>query len=259
MGKLDGKVAVITGSGRGVGKATAKLFAEEGAAVVINDIDKVPVEETVKEIEALGGKAAGCVADITKPEEAQRLIDTAGEKFGDLHILINNAGLSRDNRIDKMTDSQWDICIDINLKGPFNCIRAASKYMMKEEHVGRIVNVTSLAALAGNFGQINYSAAKAGVIGITKTVAKEWAAFGVTCNAVAFGGVDTRFTAEKESSEEIMGEKIGLPKKFRDAMIAQGARFMTPEEAARTILFLVSDDAASITGHVLNVTSGIYM
>lgn len=260
MGKLDGKVAVITGSGRGIGKAIATLFAREGAAIVINDIDEAPAQETATEIEALGGKAAVCVADITKAEEAQKLIDTAGEKFGKLDILVNNAGITRDALIPKMTDAEWDTCININLKGTFNCIRAASKYMMKDGHRGRIINVMSVAGLMGNVGQINYAAAKAGIMGLTKTVAREWMRYGITCNAIAYGFVDTRLTKEKETGEEVMGEKVGIPKKIRDVMLMQlGGKAMTPEDAAKPVLFLASDDAAFITGHILNVTAGLYM
>ncbi len=260
MGQLDGKVAVITGSGRGIGKAIASLFAQEGASVVINDIDSAPAEEAVKEIEATCGKAAACVANITKADEAGKLMDIAAEKFGKLDILVNNAGLTRDALIHKMTDAQWDSCVNIMLKGSFNCVRAASKYMMKEGHNGRIINISSIAGLIGNIGQINYSSAKAGLIGMTKTVAKEWQRFGVTCNAVAYGIVDTRLTMEKEMGEEVEGEKIGVPKKVRDVMVQQaGGAIMYPEDAAKPVLFLASDDARFITGNVINVSAGLYM
>ena len=260
MGRLDSKVAVITGSGRGIGKAIALLFAQEGASVVINDIDPVPAEEAVKEVEAKGGRAAACVADITKPEHAQKLIDTAVEKFGKLDILVNNAGITRDAMIHKITDAQWNICIDICLRGTFNCIRSASKYIMKEGHNGRIINISSVAGLMGNVGQINYSSAKAGIIGLTKTVAKEWQRFGITCNAVAYGIVDSRLTREKEMGEEVAGENVGIPKKVRDGMIQQaGGAVMQPEDAAKPILFLASDDAKFITGTVVNVSAGLYI
>lgn len=260
MGKLDDKVAVITGSGRGIGKAIAILFAKEGAAVVVNDIDAAPAQETVTEIQSFGGKVVACVADITKAEEAQKLIDTAGERFGELDILVNNAGITRDALIPRMTDAEWDTCININLKGTFNCIRAASRYMMKEGHNGRIINITSVAGLMGNVGQINYSAAKAGIVGLTKTVAKEWARYGITCNAVAYGFVDTRLTREKETGEVVMGEKVGIPKKIRDVIIMQLAgKVMTPDDAAKPVLFLASEDAAFVTGNVLNVSAGMYM
>ena len=260
MGKLDGKVAVITGSGRGIGKAMATLFVQEGASVIINDIDATAVAETVKEIEAKGGKVAGCVADITKGEDAAKLMDTAAEKFGKLDILVNNAGLTRDALINKMTDAQWDICVNISLRGTLNCIRAASKHMMKEGHNGKIVNVSSVAGLMGNIGQINYSSAKAGIIGLTKTVAKEWQRFGINCNAVAYGMVLTRLTGEKETGDEVDGEKVGIPKKVRDAMLVQaGGATMTPDDAAKPVLFLASDDARFITGQTINVSAGMYI
>ena len=260
MGKLDGKVAVITGSGRGIGMADALLFAKEGAAVVVSDVDEGPVSEAVKEIQAAGGKAAGCVCDVTKPDDCQNLMDTAADKFGALDILVNNAGLTRDAVIHKMTDVQWDQCVDISLKGTFNCIRAASKYMRKEGHGGRVINITSVAGLMGNAGQINYSAAKAGMIGITKSVAKEWGRFGITCNAVAYGFVDTRLTrAKEEQSEVVAGEAVGLPKAARDMYLQQIGGPMEPEDAAKPVLFLASEDAAFITGQVLNVSAGMYI
>ncbi len=260
MGKLEGKAAVITGSGRGIGKAEAKLFAAEGAAVVVNDIDLVPAEETVKEIQQAGGKAVACVADVTKAEDAKKLIEAAVSSFGKVDILINNAGLTRDNMIALMTDQQWDLVINISLKGTFNCIRAAARQMMKNRG-GRIVNTSSVIGLFGNPGQANYAAAKAGVVGLTKTVAKEWQRYGVTCNAVAFGFVDTRLTKERETSgEEVAGEKLGIPKKARDAMLAEaGSQLMSPEDAAKPVLFLASEDARFITGQVLNVSAGLFI
>ncbi len=260
MGKLDGKVAVITGSGRGIGKAIALLFAREGASVVVNDIDLAPAEEVVREIEATGSKAVACVADITRGEDAQKLMETASQKFGRLDILVNNAGITRDNLISRMTDDQWDLCININLKGTFNCIRAAAPYMTKERQGGKIVNTTSLTALMGNAGQVNYAAAKAGVIGLTKTVAREWSRFNINCNAVAFGFVETRLTAAREEGEEVAGEKLGIPGKIREGMMQQMAgKILNPEDAARPVLFLASSDADFINGHVLNVTAGVYM
>lgn len=259
MGKLDGKVAVITGAGRGIGRADALLFAKEGAAVVVSDIDEAPVSGVVKEIQAAGGKAVSCAGDVTKLEDCQKVMDMAVEKFGKLDILVNNAGLTRDAMIHKMTDAQWDACVDISLKGTFNCIRAASKYMMKEGHGGRIINVASVAGLMGNVGQINYSAAKSGLIGLTKTVAREWARFSINCNIVAYGFVDTRLTREKEEQEEVVaGEAVGIPKKVRDMVLLQ-VKPMVPEDAAKPVLFLASDDAAFITGQVLNVSAGMYM
>jgi 3-oxoacyl-[acyl-carrier protein] reductase len=265
VGKIDGKVAVITGSGRGIGKAIAALFAQEGASVVINDIDEAVALHTAREIESGGGKATVCVADVRQPEEARNLIDTAVQKFGKLDILVNNAGIARDNLASRMTDEQWDLCIDINLKGTFNCIRAASRHMMKKGHNGRVINISSIVGLTGNPGQINYAASKAGIIGITKTLAREWMRYGVTCNAVAFAGVETRFTAAKDNAEEFLGEKTGIPQKSREAMVQQmenqtiGGGMMTPEDAAKCVLLLALDEASWITGNVLNATGGLYM
>jgi 3-oxoacyl-[acyl-carrier protein] reductase len=265
VGKIDGKVAVITGSGRGIGKAIAALFAQEGASVVINDIDETVAQGAAKEIENAGGKVAVCVADVRQPEEARKLIDTAVQKFGKLDILVNNAGIARDNLASRMTDEQWDLCIDINLKGTFNCIRAASRHMMKKGHNGRVINISSIVGLTGNPGQINYAASKAGIIGITKTLAREWMRYGVTCNAVAFAGVETRFTAAKDNAEEFLGEKTGIPQKSREAMVQQmenqtiGGGMMTPEDAAKCVLLLALDEASWITGNVLNATGGLYM
>jgi len=251
---------VITGSGRGIGQAMAKMFAKEGAKVTVNDIDTGPAEETVQAIKADGGTAIACVADVTKADEAQRIMDMTVGEFGKLDVLVNNAGLIRDNLIHKMTDKQWDIVIDINLRGAFNCTRAAAKYMRKPNHNGRVIYVSSVSGLMGNVGQINYSAAKAGLIGMTKTVAKEWARYGITVNAVAYGLVDTRLTGEKETSEEVMGEKVGIPKKIRDQFLAQmGGAMLTPEQAAAPVLFLASEDAVGITGNTINVSRGLYI
>lgn len=260
MARFTGKVAIVTGSGRGIGRAEALQLAAEGAAVIVNDIDPDPINKTVKDIEASGGKAFGVVADVTKGEDAQMLVDTAAQKFGGLDILINNAGLTRDAFIARMTDQQWDLVINISLKGTFNCIRASSRYVMKQGHTGRIVNTSSVTGLFGNAGQANYAAAKAGIVGLTKTVAKEWQRYGVTCNAVAFGFVDTRLTQEKETADVVFGEKVGIPKKVRDEMIQSvPGQVMKPEDAAKPVLFLASDDAAFITGQVLNVSGGLFI
>ncbi len=259
MGKLDGKVAVVTGAARGIGRADALLFAEEGAAVFVTDIDEAPLLEVINGIRAMGGIADGCAGDVTNIDDCQTVMDRAAKEFGALDVLVNNAGLTRDALIHKMTDAQWDLCVDISLKGTFNCIRAASKYMLKEGHNGRIINVASVAGLMGNIGQVNYSAAKSGLIGLTKTVAREWGRFGITCNVIAYGFVDTRLTREKEDQqEEVYGEAVGIPKKVRDLVLLQ-VKPMTPEDAAKPVLFLASDDAAFITGQVLNVSAGIYM
>jgi len=258
MGKLDGQVAVITGSGRGIGKATAKLFTKEGCAVVVNDIDESVAAETAKEIEAAGGKVTYCVANVVKPDECQKLMDTAVEKFGKLDILANLAGLTRDNVIHKMTDEQWDVAVDISLKGTFNCIRAASKYMRKENHNGRIINISSMAGVRGNPGQANYAAAKGGIISLTKVVAHEWERFGVTCNCVAYGPVDTRLTKVLESQEEsVDGIRLGIPQKARDAVMEKyHGRIMQPEDAAYPILYFAQPESWCINGNCLQAALG---
>ncbi len=265
LGRLEGKVAVITGSGRGIGKETARLFAREGASVVINDVDEAVAREAVKEIESEGGKASYCVADIRSLEEAQKLMNTAVEKFGKIDILVNNAGIARDTLAGRMSEEQWRLVIDINLTGAFNCIRAVSRHMMKKNHNGRVINISSVVGLSGNAGQLNYAASKAGIIGMTKTLAKEWMRYGVTVNAVAFGGVDTRFTAVKDTSEEAFGEKTGVPAKAREGMVERMETqtifggMTTPEQAAQCIYLLALPEAEFITGNVLNATGGLYM
>jgi 3-oxoacyl-[acyl-carrier protein] reductase len=260
MKKIKGKIAVVTGAGRGIGKAVACLFAGEGAAVVVNDIDESPAMDVVNEIRNSGGEAVACVADITRSEEAKKLIETAVEKFGRLDILVNNAGITRSAPVNIMTDEQWDTCVDVNLKGTFNCIRAASGSMMKPDHGGKIINISSVDALIGPAGQINYNTAKAGIIGLTKTIAREWSKFDVTCNAVALGWVHTRMSGEIETGEAVFGQKMGIPKKFRDRLMERGGfKIMDPEDAAKPILFLASDDSAFITGTILNVSGGMHI
>ena len=258
MGKLDGQVAVITGSGRGIGKATAELFVKEGCAVVINDVDENVAVETTKALEEAGGKATYCVADVTKPDECQKLMDTAMEKFGRLDILVNLAGITRDNVIHKMTDQQWDLAVDISLKGTFNCIRAASKYMRKEGHNGKIINISSMAGVRGNAGQANYAAAKGGIISLTKVVAHEWERFGVTCNCVAYGPVDTRLTRVREDQDEkVNGESVGIPQKARDAVMEKyHGRIMQPEDAAYPILYFAQPESWCINGNCLQAALG---
>jgi 3-oxoacyl-[acyl-carrier protein] reductase len=268
MGKLDNKVAVITGSGRGIGRATAVLFAKEGASVVINDIDSDAAEEAVKEIEAIApGKVTSYVGDITKVENAEKLMEKAVEKFGKIDILVNNAGITRDAMVHKMTDTQWNLVMDVTLTATFNCIKAASKYMLKEENkkvpketgsLGKVINVSSLSGVLGNVGQFNYSTAKAGLIGLTKSLAREWAPYRINVNGVAYGMVETRLTGEKEAGVIVMGEAVGIPKRMRDMAVAMHPwkRVATPEEAAKPILFLASADSDIVNGDIIFCAGG---
>lgn len=258
---LRNKSVVITGAGRGIGKAMAKLFAAEGAGVLVNDIDAEPARQTVQEIEKAGGRAVLCVADVANPSEAQKIIEKAVDAYNQLDILICNAGIVIDRRIHQMTDEQWDLVIDVNLRGAFNCTRAAAPYMMKENHNGRVIYISSLPAETGNYGQANYASAKAALFGLMKTVAREWRRFGITVNCILYGLVDTRIMQEKETSKEVFrGEKIGTPRKIRNQFIQEsGGQLMSPEEAARPALLLASEEAASITGNIINASGGWYI
>lgn len=267
------QVVVITGAGRGIGAAAARLFAENGAAVVVSDRDKAPTDETAAAIRAAGGKALGVAGDVTDPAFPQALMEAAIAEFGALHVLVNNAGYTWDGMLHKMTDKQWDAMLAVHNTAPFRLVRAAAPYMRdaakQEEAEGRapaprcIINVSSTSGLHGNVGQLNYATAKMGLVGFTKTVAKEWGPFNIRCNAVAFGYIETRLTQAKESGEAMIvdGEEIrlGVPGHMHDLvkmMIPMG-RTGTVEEAAGGILLLASPWAAYINGHTLEVTGGM--
>ena len=268
MGLLDGKAAIITGSARGIGRATAELFISEGAKVLINDIDGDVAEQAAGEIE---GETAVFAGDLTKPGIPDELVEKANEAFGQVDIVVNNAGYTWDGVVHKMTDEQFQAMIDIHTVVPFRVIRAlaptwreAAKAELGEgrEVFRKIVNITSISGTMGNAGQANYSAAKAGVTGLTKTIAKEWGQFKVNVNAVAFGFVETRLTAAKEEAGSIEreGEKIelGIPEQQRAmaSMIIPLGRPAQPEEAAGPVLFLASGLANYVHGQILNVTGG---
>jgi 3-oxoacyl-[acyl-carrier protein] reductase len=270
---LENQVVVITGSGRGIGAAAAKLFASAGAKVVVNDLDPEPTEAVVNEIQAAGGEATACPGDVTNPQFPDQLLKTAVDTYGKLNVLVNNAGFTWDGMIHKMSDEQWEAILAIHATAPFRMIRAAATYMREPAKAEKksggpleprcIVNVSSTSGLHGNIGQANYATGKMGVVGLTKTIAKEWGTFGIRCNAVAFGLIDTRMTAPKEKGETItIGDKevaIGIPGQQREALplfIPLG-RAGTPEEAASAILFLASPLAGYITGHILEVTGGV--
>ena len=268
MGLLDGKAAIITGSARGIGRASAELFISEGAKVLINDIDGDVAEQAAGEIE---GETAVFAGDLTKPGIPDELVAKANEAFGQVDIVVNNAGYTWDGVVHKMTDEQFQAMIDIHTVVPFRVIRAlaptwreAAKAELGEgrEVFRKIVNITSISGTMGNAGQANYSAAKAGVTGLTKTIAKEWGQFKVNVNAVAFGFVETRLTAAKEEAGSIEreGEKIelGIPEQQRAmaSMIIPLGRPAQPEEAAGPVLFLASGLANYVHGQIVNVTGG---
>jgi len=244
---LKGKVAVVTGGSRGIGKAIALELAKYGASVVVNYASSsTAADNVVAEITSVGGQAIALQADVSQADQVEALINATTEKFGRVDILVNNAGITRDTLLLRMKPEEWQAVIDLNLTGVFLCTRAVSKIMLKQRS-GRIINITSVAGLMGNPGQANYSAAKAGVIGFTKTVAKELATRGVTVNAVAPGFITTDMTSNLSNTEEIL--------KF----IPLG-RYGQPEEVAGMVRFLAADPAATyITGQVFNVDGGMVM
>jgi 3-oxoacyl-[acyl-carrier protein] reductase len=270
MGLLDGKTAIITGSARGIGRATAEVFVSEGAAVLINDIDGDIAEQASGEID---GKTAAFAGDLTEEGVPDELVKKALEEFGSVDILVNNAGYTWDGVVHKMTDEQFQAMLDIHTVVPFRMIRAiapswreAAKAEQAEgkEYFRKIVNVSSISGTMGNAGQANYSSAKAGVVGLTKTIAKEWGGFKINVNAVAFGFVETRLTQAKEKGEKIeaahTGQEVelGIPEQLRSmaSMTIPLGRPAQPEEAAGPVLFLCSDLGNYVHGQVLNVTGG---
>jgi len=271
---LTGKSAIVTGSGRGIGKSIATLFAQHGASVVINDIDAEVAEATAKEINDEGGRAIVCAGSVTDPEFSDRLVKTTAEAFGGIDVIVNNAGYTWDAVIQNMTDEQWYAMIDVHLTAPFRIIRAATPYMREvakqEIAEGRrvqrkIINISSTSGVAGNPGQVNYSAGKMGIVGVTKTLAKEWGRFNINVNAVAYGFIQTRLTQAKEKQEKITrGDKeveLGIPQSMIDMaknFIPLG-RAGTPDEAAGPVLFLASPLSDYVTGAVVLVTGGSYV
>ncbi|MBN1613108.1 MAG: SDR family oxidoreductase [Deltaproteobacteria bacterium] len=273
MGLLEGKVAIISGSGRGIGRAAAEIFAREGASVVVNDLDKDPANEVVEFIKGRGGKAVACPGNVTAPDFGERFVKTALESFGRLDIIVNNAGYTWDAVIQNMTDEQWYAMIDVHATAPFRILRAAAPYIrnaVKQEKAAgqyvqrKIVNVSSLAAY-GSAGQVNYSAGKAAMLGIIKTLAKEWGRYNVNANAVVYGWIKTRLTGEKETSQDIVIEgksiAVGVPKAGIDNMLMTLplGRAGTPVEAASAIFFFASPLADYVTGQVLPVDGGMHI
>ena len=270
--KLEGKVALVTGSGRGIGRAVALKLASEGARVVVNDLDEAPAREVVDELRAGGSEAVACVGSVTAPDFPERFVGTATQAFGGLDIVVNNAGYVWDGVIQKMTDEQWATILDVHLGAPFRILRAAQPVIRAlaradaeqgRRVVRKEVNISSVAGVFGNAGQANYAAAKAGIIGVTRTLAKEWGRLAVTVNCVAFGLISTRLvvsTAEKASAR-IDGRDIpvGVNAELFDAMkrsIPLG-RAGTPEEAAGAVYLFCIPESDYVSGQTLLCTGGL--
>ena len=271
--KLEGKVALITGSGRGIGRELALMLAKDGAHIVVNDLDADPAHQTVADIIAMGGKAVVCAGSVTADDFADKFINTALDTFGGLDIIVNNAGYTWDNVIQKMGDDQWQAILDCHLTAPFRILRAAQPHIkrlfLEEKAKGitnyrKVVNISSTSGMNGNAGQVNYATAKAGVVGMAKTMAKEWGRYNVNVNAVGFGLIKTRLTdadAEKEESTiDIEGNtiKVGV-----NSAVFQSAKIMiplgrpgTPEEAAGAIYMFCIPESNYVTGQILMCHGG---
>jgi 3-oxoacyl-[acyl-carrier protein] reductase len=275
MGKLDGKVALISGSGRGIGRAVALKLAQEGARVVINDLDQEPAAEALAAVEAAGGEAVACKGNVTEPDFGERFVQTALDNFGGVDIIVNNAGYTWDNVVHKMNDDQFQAMLDVHLTAPFRIMRAAAEPIRiaakKEAQEGRkvtrkVVNISSVAGLFGNAGQINYAAGKAGIIGMTRAMCKEWGRYNVTVNCVAFGLIETRLTQKMESEQatiDIEGEeiKVGVNPGLMDAltqMVPLG-RPGVPEDAAGAIYLFCCPESDYVSGQVLVCAGGLLM
>ena len=245
--ELKTKVALITGAAQGIGKAVTLVLARHGADVVVADVNIEKAQETAREVEALGRAAMAVRVDVTRFEDVEKMVEAAMQRFGKIDILVNNAGIARDKLILRMTEEDWDTVLNVNLKGTFNCTKAVIKHMSKQRS-GKIVNIASVVGMMGNPGQANYSASKAGVIGLTKTVAREFAARGINVNAIAPGYIQTPMT-------EVLPEKAKEELKRLIPM----ERLGQPEDVAHAVLFLVSETSSYITGNILNVNGGIYM
>jgi 3-oxoacyl-[acyl-carrier protein] reductase len=274
MHKLEGKVALITGSGRGIGRAIALKLAGEGARVVVNDIDDAPAQQVVAEIQALGGTAVAYVGSVTAADFGERFVGTALETYQGLDIIINNAGYTWDSVIQKMTDEQWYAMLDVHLTAPFRILRAATDFIRtaarREAEAGqevfrKVVNTSSITGLGGNAGQANYAAAKAGVVGLTLALSKEWGRYKVNVNTVAYGLINTRLTqgAESAAAVEIEGRtiKVGINPdllKVMERSIPLG-RSGTPEEAAGAVYLLCLPESNYISGQTLLCSGGFMM
>jgi 3-oxoacyl-[acyl-carrier protein] reductase len=275
MGKLEGKVAIVSGSGRGIGQAIAVKLASEGARVVVNDLDDAPAQETIAMIRAAGSDAHAVIGDVTTPDFPAKFVGAALERFGGLDIIVNNAGYVWDSVVQKMTDEQWQAMLDVHAGAPVRILRAAAEpirqLVKKERDEGRIVqrkvvNISSIAGLYGNAGQVAYSAGKAAVVGVTKALAKEWGRYNVNVNAVAFGYILTRMTVPLGSGEalaKVGGKEIRMgvqPEmiEFMKRMIPLG-RGGTPEEAAGAAFLFCIPESDYVSGEVLLASGGFVM
>ncbi|MBJ8343858.1 SDR family NAD(P)-dependent oxidoreductase [Antrihabitans sp. YC2-6] len=268
MGTLDGKVAIVSGSGRGIGREIALKLASEGAKVVVNDLDAEPAKETVAAIEAAGGQAVSCVGSVTDADFGERFVATAVDNYGGLDIIVNNAGYTWDSVIQKMTDEQWDAILDVHLKAPFRILRAAQPVIAglvkKAKEAGepipcrKVVNISSMAGTGGNAGQTNYSSAKAGITGLTKTLAKEWGRYNVTVNTVAFGLIKTRLTsapADGDGTIDVGGKeiKVGVNPNLLAAMeqMIPLGRGGEPSEAAGAVYLFCIPESNYVSAQTL--------
>ncbi|MBZ0129183.1 MAG: SDR family oxidoreductase [Rhodobacteraceae bacterium] len=275
MGKLDGKVALVTGSGRGIGQAIALKLASEGARVVVNDLDEAVAGETVGAVEKLGSKAVACVGDVTAKDFGSRFVDTAVSNFGGVDIIVNNAGYPWDAVIQKMTDEQFEAMLEIHTMAPFRILRAASDFIRTaakaekaagQEVYRKVVNISSIAGLYGNAGQMGYAAGKSALVGMTRTLAKEWGRYNVNVNCVAFGYIKTRMTeplGDDQSVAQIGNRAVNMGVhpdmlKAMNQMIPMG-RGGTPEEAAGAVYLMCSPEANYISGQVLLASGGLIM
>lgn len=245
--QLNGRVAIVTGAGQGIGKAIATKMGSYGADVACVDVNFENALATAKEIQNLGQKAMALRVDVTNPKQCEEMAASVFGELEGLHIVVNNAGITRDGLIMRMKDEDWDSVMNVNLKGAFNCTKASLKYMTKQQW-GRIINIASVVGEMGNAGQANYSASKAGLIGFTKSVARELASRNITCNAIAPGFIETAMTD-------------ALDQKVKDEMLSRIplGRFGGPSDVAMGVVFLSSNASAYITGHVLDVNGGLYM
>jgi len=267
MTKLAGKVALVSGSGRGIGREIALKLASEGAHVVVNDLDPAPANETVEAIVAAGGKAVACPGNVTDADFGQRFVAAAVDNFGGVDIIVNNAGYTWDNVIQKMSDEQWDAILDVHLKAPYRILQAAQPVISASVKAAReagetvpcrkVVNISSVAGLSGNAGQVNYSAAKAGVTGLTKTLAKEWGRYNVTVNTVAFGMIKTRLTeaATDGATIDVDGREIKVG--ISPALVAAASQMIplgragTPQEAANAVYLLCTPESDYISAQTV--------